>query len=316
MVIMASTKYKVIGYLLLVIGSVLVLLSPLEIYCYYLFSEGGRFHYEGFRFGSFMFGNITCQIVSYFLVGSVFLCLGYGHIRRMSWARKLTIAVAYIWLIIGIPVIMLILFMLAASKNPSALLFYAAATVFALSYIFIPIIIIRHYGKARTIEIFAMSLKCSWIDDLPVNIIITVLILLILIAMSFLLMFFNGIVPFFGTFKTGIMGLLLLNANNLFLGFLVLGTIHRSRLAWWFSIGYFCGLGISLAITFLGSTYELILVTLAFPQKEIDWLKGIPLRNYHFVILLLPPVLFALINDVISKKDFDSISLRVNEKGL
>jgi hypothetical protein len=244
MVIIAGTRYKVIGYLLLVIGSVLVFLSPLEIYCYYLFSEGGRFYYDGFRFGSFMFGNITGQIVSYFIVGSFLLFIGYGHIRRMSWARKLTIAVAYIWLIIGIPVIMIIIFILAASKNPSAFLFYAVAAAFILSYIFIPIIIIRHYSKARTIEIFAMSLKCSWIDDLPVNLIITVLILLILIATSFLLMFFNGLVPFFGTFKTGIMGFLLLNANSLFLGFLVLGTIHRSRLAWWLSIGYFCGLGI------------------------------------------------------------------------
>mgnify|MGYP001567756825 CR=1 FL=1 len=49
----------VIGILLLLVGTVAALLGPVEMYCFYLFSEGGRFHYEGFGFGSFMFGNIA-----------------------------------------------------------------------------------------------------------------------------------------------------------------------------------------------------------------------------------------------------------------
>ena len=40
------------------------------MYCFYLFSEGGRFHYEGFGFGSFMFGNIASQIVGYYLIAA------------------------------------------------------------------------------------------------------------------------------------------------------------------------------------------------------------------------------------------------------
>ncbi|MCR4427338.1 MAG: hypothetical protein NUW23_14335 [Firmicutes bacterium] len=53
----------IIGVLLLLVGAAAALLGPAEIYCFYLFSEGGRFHYEGFGFGSLMFGSIAWQVI-------------------------------------------------------------------------------------------------------------------------------------------------------------------------------------------------------------------------------------------------------------
>ena len=70
----------VIGVLLLLSGIAVGFLGPLEMYCFYLYSEGGRFHYEGFGFGSFMFGNIASQIVGYYLIAALFIPLGYGHL--------------------------------------------------------------------------------------------------------------------------------------------------------------------------------------------------------------------------------------------
>ena len=37
-----------IGVVLLLLGLAAAFLGPVEMYCFYLFSEGGRFHYEGF----------------------------------------------------------------------------------------------------------------------------------------------------------------------------------------------------------------------------------------------------------------------------
>ena len=54
------------GLILLLIGAASAFIAALEMYCFYLFSEGGRFHYEGFGFGSFMFGNLAAQIVGYY----------------------------------------------------------------------------------------------------------------------------------------------------------------------------------------------------------------------------------------------------------
>jgi hypothetical protein len=76
-----SRVIAIIGVVLLLGGIAVGFLGPLEMYCFYLFSEGGRFHYAGFGFGSFMFGNIASQIVGYYLLAALFIPLGYGHIK-------------------------------------------------------------------------------------------------------------------------------------------------------------------------------------------------------------------------------------------
>ena len=48
-----------VGVLLMCVGIVAAFFGPLEMVCFYFFSEGGRFAYEGFGFGSFMFGGST-----------------------------------------------------------------------------------------------------------------------------------------------------------------------------------------------------------------------------------------------------------------
>jgi len=69
-----------IGALLLVVGSVAAVMGPLETHCFSLFSESGRFHYPGYGYGSFMFGNIACQIAGYYLIALILIPLGYGHL--------------------------------------------------------------------------------------------------------------------------------------------------------------------------------------------------------------------------------------------
>jgi hypothetical protein len=77
-----------IGVLLTLIGVLAAGVGPLEMYCFTLFSEGGRFHYEGFGFGSFMFGNIASQIVGYYLAAAVCIPLGYGHLKTRRWGDQ------------------------------------------------------------------------------------------------------------------------------------------------------------------------------------------------------------------------------------
>ncbi|MBN1145651.1 MAG: hypothetical protein JXA78_00235 [Anaerolineales bacterium] len=89
-----------IGAILLAIGTVSALLGPVEVYCFYLFSEGGRFNYPGFGFGSFMFGNIACQIVGYYLIALLCIPLGYAHLRAWRWARAVSLSLIWCWLIL------------------------------------------------------------------------------------------------------------------------------------------------------------------------------------------------------------------------
>lgn len=83
---------NVIGVLLLLGGIAIGFLGPLEMYCFYLFSEGGRFYYEGFGFGSFMFGNIASQVIGYYLISIIFIILGYGHLKARRWVRKVSLS--------------------------------------------------------------------------------------------------------------------------------------------------------------------------------------------------------------------------------
>lgn len=43
---------RVIGSIQLAVGVVAAFYGPLEVYVFYLFSRNGRFHYDGFGFGS------------------------------------------------------------------------------------------------------------------------------------------------------------------------------------------------------------------------------------------------------------------------
>lgn len=107
------------GMLLLLIGAAAAFIAPLVIYSFYLFSEGGRFHYEGFGFGSLMFGNITAQIVGYYLVAMICIPLGYGYLKSLRWARALSLTSLGFWLVAEVPLIVVFLFVLFTAKDLS-----------------------------------------------------------------------------------------------------------------------------------------------------------------------------------------------------
>jgi hypothetical protein len=112
------------------------LLGLLETRCFSLFSEGGRFHYEGFRFGSSVFGNIAAQVIAYCLTGAALTFLGYGHLSLRRWAAKLACCLMWARLLIGLPVKAVVFFLLLANKelNTGAAVIALAAP--ALSYSF------------------------------------------------------------------------------------------------------------------------------------------------------------------------------------
>ena len=137
------------------IGIGAALLGPLEMYCFTLFSEGGRFHYEGFGFGSFMFANIAAQIVGYYLIALVFIPLGYGHLRLRRWARPLALALLWFWTVMGVPLCLAFLFALLSAKPLSPLLSLVVITFTCSAYPAIPGLMIRFY---RSKDVKALSL--------------------------------------------------------------------------------------------------------------------------------------------------------------
>ena len=295
----------IIGALLLLAGIAIGFLGPLEMYCFYLFVEGGRFHYAGFGFGSFMFGNIASQIVGYYLLAALFIPLGYGHLTKRRWARRLTLAWLWAWLVVGAPLVVIVFFILLASKDlsiPAALL---ALVLLLLSYLVVPGALIRFYQGNNVRQTFAAKdAGPGWLEAVPLPNLVLSSLYLFYVVMLHLLILFHGIFPVFGVFLFGMPGIMLLDLCIGCLLGLTWGTLQRQAWAWWGAVIWLGLFTCSTILTFCQTDYPTLLAGLAFPPREIEFLGGIPVQGYHLAILTGIPLLITWGVAVLSKRHF------------
>jgi hypothetical protein len=284
-----------IGVLLLLVGAVAAFFGPLEMYCFYLFSEGGRFHYEGFGFGSFMFGNIAAQIVGYYLIAMVCIPLGYGHLKKLRWARTLSLISLGFWLVAGVPLMVVFLFVLFTAKElsiPVALMVLAAL---ALSYPALPAVLIWFY-RTRDVKLTfeTRDSRSYWIETVPQAVLVVCAVCLLCIVVLHLLVLFNGLFPLFGILLNDIGGILLIDLSILWLACLIWGLLRLKRWAWWGALVYFGLLASSTILTLSMSSLSDILSATRFPPFEMQILSNIPLAGIHFAPLVGIPLLITL----------------------
>jgi hypothetical protein len=295
----------IIGGLLLVGGVAIGLFGPLEMYCFYLFSEGGRFYYEGFRFGSFMFGNIAAQIIGYYLIAAVCVPLGYGHVTARRWARKLALTLLWFWVIFGIPLTIVFLFTLFSSKDLPLAAGLIVLVLAGLAYFLAPWLLMRFY-RSRDVRLTfeTRDPKPSWIDELPQPVLVLGALLLFFIVVLHIPIFFNGIFPLFGLLLTGMEGFSLIDVSIFFLAGLTWGVLKLKPWAWWGALVYLGLLTLSVIATFPRYTLLDILARLRFPPAEMEILDGLPFHGFHLALMLGVPLLIMLGLLVFSKRYF------------
>jgi hypothetical protein len=301
-----SRILKILGLLLLIAGIGFGILAPLETYCYYLFSQEGSFHYEGFGFGSFMFANITGQIVAYYGLAVIGIVLGYGHWNIRKWARRLTAALLWTWVVVGAPLTAGAAFLFLGQKDPSIAAAATATGFFGFCYLILPWLLIRFYkgrNVRRTFE--AHDLTNSWIEDLPMPILVLSALFVFFAVVIHMLVLFRGIFPAFGKFLYGIPGILSIACCTAALLVLLWGTLRRKRWAWWAALIVWGGFTLSLVVTFIFTRYADLLAEIGFPSREVEILKSIPLQGYHLALLFGLPCLAAWVVLLLSKPTFD-----------
>ncbi len=282
----------VIGVLLLLVGVFAAFLGPLEMYCFYLFSEGGRFHYEGFGFGSLMFGNIACQIIGYYLIAMLCIPLGYGHLRVRRWARPLALSLLWLWLIVGVPLILLFLFVLFASKDLSPAAALTVVILLGLSYPAIPGLLIRFYRSRNVRFTFEhRDPKTYWIEMLPIPILVLCGLFSFYLVALHVLIFFNGVFPLLGVWVSELQGIMLLDISILCLVGLLWGVLRLRKWAWWSALIYFAWTAVSWIITLARSSWLDILLKMDFPPFEMEILQEVPFQGFHFAALIGIPLL-------------------------
>jgi hypothetical protein len=213
------------GYLLLLGGLFAAFAGPVEIYCFYLFSAGGRFYYEGFGFGSFMFGNIASQIIGYCLIAIVLIPLGYGHLRLRRWARTLSVTLLWFWLVTGVPVLILFLLVLFSSKELGPDMAVVVPVALALCYLVLPWLLIRFYQSQNVRATFeANDLNACRTEERPMaNLALGALMLFFAVALH-MPIFFHSLFPVFGGWLSDLQGIVALD---------VISNAQRDTLTLW-----------------------------------------------------------------------------------
>jgi hypothetical protein len=292
-----------LGLVLLGAGLFAAFLAPIEMYCFYLFSEGGRFYYEGFGFGSFMFGNIASQIIGYYLIAAALIPLGYGHLRLRRWARPFSVALLWFWLVVGLPVILLFMAVLVSSKDAAPVVIFVALVFLVLSYALFPWLLIRFYlGQNVRLTFETRDPRPCWAEQRPMaSLVLGALFLFFAVALH-IPIFFNGVYPLFGTWLTGLPGIVALTVTAFCLAFLAWGILGQRWWAWWGALLSLGALTISAIVTLAASSYADLLAVVNFPPAELEFLDGLPFQGAHLALFAGLPLTISLVVLIFSKR--------------
>jgi hypothetical protein len=291
-----------IGVVSLLAGIGVAFLGPVEMYCFYLFSDGGRFHYPGFGFGSFMFGNIAAQIACYYLIAALLIPFGYGHVTRRRWIRPLALALIRCWLVLGIPFGILFVLVLLASKETSIAGALAAIAIAGATYLILPQPALRFYrSRDLRLALETRDPNPHWLENRPIVILALCLLNAFYGIVLHIAILFNGLFPLFGRFLTGLPGITALDIVILVLVLLTWGTFQQKAWAWWGSLIYWGAMTLSVMVSFASTSYLDLLAIANFPERELEFLDGIPLQGYHLALFFGLPLL-ATIGTIVSAR--------------
>ena len=302
------------GILFLLVGFTGAVFGPLEMYAFYLFSEGGRFHYPGFGFGSFMFGLIAVQIMGYYVIALICIPLGYGHWRLRRWIQRVSLTLLWSWLILGIPLLIAFVVMLIASKDSAGVLDYLVVPLIPIAYLVVPGLLIWFYRS----ESVRMTLETrdpnqNWIDQQPIPILVLCFLYFVYLLALHGLTFFNGILPFFHVFLVDLAGFGLITISVIWLAILIWGTIRREIWAWWGALLTFGLLTFSSILALSRYSWADLLNLMKFTETEVEALGGIPFQGFHLIPIVGIPLFLTLVVILYSRSYFGVRSSNLTE---
>jgi len=292
--------FRGMGAFMLLLGSAALVIAPLEMICFTWFSEGGRFGYEGFGFGSFMFGNLAIQILSYYVIALLAIPIGAYHWMLRRSIRPVMLALLRIWWILGIPLLLVFLFVLLASKT---LILGVAVVAFALallSYTVLPAILGRFYRSESVGQVLERNHPGPTRTDVLGVPVLTVVGLAVFWLLGLhVLLLFRGLFPILTGWTIGVSGLALIDGAILTLLLLLWGVMRQRRWAAWGTLVFFGVQTVLWVGTLMHTSWPELLEILAFPPTEVGILDGIPLQGWHLAALVGLPLVGTLVASVV-----------------
>lgn len=283
-----ETIIKILGIFLIIIGLVGLWYGPAEIYCFYFFSAGGKFYYEGFQMGSLFFAYLVIQNAAYYIVAFLLIPIGIGTFKLQNWGRKLSLNLLYIWLILGVSITST--FVISIPEFLKGINIYIISLIWlvmALFGVIIPFGFIKIYQSSKLRSIFKNKSK-NWIDKVPQAILLicslNILFILLLHASALL----QYIFPLFGKIILHREGVYYVSSAVFILAILTYGFWKRHFWAFWGLIIYYLLMLISIITTFSKYSLPDIINLLNFPPFEQSHLISVfsILSNFNLTALL------------------------------
>jgi hypothetical protein len=304
----AKLFVKILGIIQLTIGLFCIVLAPAEIYSFYLFSEGGRFHYHGFEIGSFLYGLIFAQIIAYYSIGFLFLVAGYGHLKLKSWTLNLAVGSIWFWIIFGLPVIFFFFPLLTMKDINTRYTFMIISIVAIVLIIIIPGFLLLFYKQMSVRELFVnYSQPASGLSNITVRSYLLLIVYCLYILIFHIMIFYEGLFPLFGTFLTGIKGIVAYSLSVLLMILLIYGLVKREFWSWIISICFFSLFALSSLITILNYRYTEIIELLDFPKLENDIFLKLPLKSFYLLMPAAYIFLITILIIIMVKKFFNQV---------
>jgi hypothetical protein len=307
----ASFIIKLLGVIQLTIGLFSLGIAPLEIYSFYLFSEGGRFYYEGFGPGSFLYALIFAQIIGYYFIAFLFISIGYGHLKLKLWVVKISKSCIWFWIIFGIPIMLFFFPLLTMKEFEVKYPILLSAFIILLFIIVIPGLLLAFYNQKNVKELFVhINNTEREIQNIPISGQLSLLVYTLYIMIFHIMIFFKGIFPFFGRFLIDFKGILSYDLCILFMFLLIYGLIKRKYWSWLLSVSFFVLMIISTVTTFINNQYAGIIELMEFPELENDIFLKLSVRSSH--LLVATTLLFLLTIMVIIRAKSNFVKGKLN----
>jgi hypothetical protein len=293
---------RIIGIFQLIVGVVAAFYGPLEIYVFYFFSRNGRFHYDGFGFGSLWFGLLVIQNIGYYIIAALLLPTGYATLRRCRWALPLSQLILWLWLGGGVVLLLNLVVLTPAflqfdlARNVLLLRLGMTAVFLIIILIILPLLLMRFYRLSAIAEVFAADKSDpTWIERLPFPLLVLYVLLGGVLIGLHLAQFFQAMFPVFGRLVLGRAGAYIISACVVLLAGLVFGLAKRQMWAWWGAMAYFSLMTVSAFMTYSCLPLAEIFRRMNLPEYEVAFLaEATVLQDYRLVWLLVVPLLAIL----------------------
>ena len=291
----ASARFRLLltglGLLELAVGLVAGFYGPLEIYVFYFFSDGGPFAYAGFGMGSLWFAALVFQNLGYYLLAAVLLPLGYATLRRRAWARRATLVLAWLWLLLGIWAAILVPTYALTAFSPADLSAYPerlAAIGFGLAGLALgmPVLFIWLFNRPETQAVLsAQSGFAGWLDTRPMPLLLAILGCGLAVIALHMMVLVQAFWPMFGSLSFGRANMYPIAATILVLCLAMVGLANGKRLGFIAASAAIAVLFVAFVTTFWQHDGADLIAALVLPETELVWLADASLPGVPFLLL-------------------------------